>query len=208
MPHKSYSERYSEQVPEPTRFEALAGPWRARLHDEHSHLYEVAGALAGEQHWEGFDQDNEPHTRLRAEAIEHLPTILGQLVETYDLLLDVSDRDETCESERTGEDAEPGLTGERLRALMHGIGRTLSDLEDLGERLGLDSFAIIARSLDESKPAATVRFSDHREAHAYAGALSRCAATDTEGGGPEFVVVPARLVDAPTYGWGGSNAPR
>ena len=45
MPHKSYA----EHVPEPTRFEALHGPYKCLPHDEHSHLYSLEGVVAGEE---------------------------------------------------------------------------------------------------------------------------------------------------------------
>lgn len=187
MPDKSYA----AHVPEPTRFEALAGPYKCLPHDEHSNLYSLEGSVAGEQHWEGYDQMIDSHNGLRAEAIEWIPAMLCQLVEAYDLLADMSDREEIDGPDWLDELGRPDRTGERLRRLYNSIGHTLGDLEDLGERLGLDSFAVAVLTLDGPRPADSDRYGSYGEALVRAEALYEQTGEDE----PEYLVVTADRVD-------------
>lgn len=189
MPHKSYA----EHVPEPTRFEALHGPYKCLPHDEHSHLYSLEGSVAGEESWEGYDQAIDSHTGLRAEAIERMPAMLRQLVETHDLLTDMSDRGEIDGHDCLEADDRPDRTGERLRRLYKSIGHTLTDLEDLGVRLGLDSFAVAVPTRGGPRPADSDRYGSYSEALARAEALYGQAETDESE--PDYFVVTADRVD-------------
>lgn len=198
MPQKIYA----EHVPEPTRFEALAGPYKCLPHDEHSNLYSLEGSVASEEYWEGYDQTIDSHTGLRAEAIERMPAMLRQLVEAYDLLADMSDRGEIdgpgYSPDWRDEDDRPDHTGERLRRLSKSIGHTLEALEDLGERLGLERFAVAVPTPGGPRPADGERFDTYSAALVHAEAL--CAqheadrADDDE---PEYFVVTVDRVDNP-----------
>lgn len=193
MPEKSYS----NQIPEPTRFEALTGPYKCLPHDEHSHLYSLEGVVAGEEHWEGYDQAIDSHTGLRAEAIERIPAMLRQLVEAYDLLVDMSDRGEIDGPDWLDEEDRPDTTGERLRRLMQSIGHTITDLEDLGGKLGLDSFAVAVPTPDGPRPADNTRYNAYSKALVHAEALTAQhegeKADDDE---PDYFVVTADRVDS------------
>lgn len=191
MPDKSYS----QQVPEPTRFEALAGPFRTEAHDNWPNHFDVSGQVAGEDRWEWVAEHNDPHIVLREKAIERLPEMLAHLVETYDLLLDASDRGEIDGPDWCGEGGEPDRTGKRLGTLMDGVGETLSEIEDLAVRLGLENFAVVEETAEGARPVSGWRFRDQRAAYRFAGDLSRCAATARPEHSPEYLVVPARLVD-------------
>lgn len=193
MPEKSYA----EHVPEPVRFEALAAPFKCLPHDGHSHLYSLEGSVAGEHTWEGYDQAIDAHTGLRAEAIERIPAMLHQLVETHDLLADMSDRGEIDGPDWLDEDNGPDRTGERLRRLFKSIGHTLADLEDLGERLGLDSFAVAVPTQGGPRPADADRFDSYSKALVHAEALTaQHEAEHPDDDEPDYFVVTADRVDS------------
>lgn len=135
MPEKYYS----EQVPEPARFGALRGPLHVEVHDNWPDMYQLSGTIPGEDDWEWVEPENEGHMHLRSCAIQRVPRMLVQLQETYDLLLDMADRGEIDGQDWTGEDGIPDRTGNRLRTLMQCISMTLSQIEQRGVELGLDT---------------------------------------------------------------------
>ena len=136
MPEK----HYGNQVPEPARFPDLRGPLRVEVHDNWPGMYQICGAIPGEDDWEWVEPDNEPHMHLRAEAIRRVPNMLIALQEAYDLLLDMNDRGEIEGQEWTSEDGVPDRTGgNRLLTLMQCIGMTLEEIEQRGVELGLDT---------------------------------------------------------------------
>lgn len=133
MPEKYYG----DQVPEPARFRALRGPLRVEVHDNWPDMYQLCGAIPGEDDWDWVEPENEGHMHLRSCAIQRVPQMLVQLQEAYDLLLDMDDRGEIDGPDWTDEDGVPDRTGNRLRTLMQCIGMTLSEIEQHGVELEL-----------------------------------------------------------------------
>lgn len=191
-------------TPRPTGHPALASRWSICSDAEHPDRFTVIGSVAGEDYWEGTGPETEAHSSLRAEAIVRLPAILAQLEEACDILHAISHTDASGQRrfpDFTRDDGTHDPTGRRMAALISEAGGTLNLLEVLAEGLGLNEFAVAERSARGLRAVSQSRFSSHTAAHDRARELSAAEARDFGVEiGPEFLVIPARLVDGPDEG--------
>lgn len=200
-------EHLNPDTPNPDRYPALASTWVISDDEHHPDRFVVTGNVAGEPYWEEVGPETEAHSLLRAGAIERLPELLAELVEAHDIIRTIAaplpesatDADELRFPDFTHPDGTHDRTGRRLAALARDSAATLSTIQNLARGLGLDLFAVAHRTPQGLRALTDERFTEHRAAYDRCRELVKDEAKrqGTEFG-PDYMVVPARLLPDPT----------